>query len=126
MEDYLKAIAVLKSRNGKATITALSRLIGVKKPSIYRTLKKLVDEGLVIHERYGDIELTPKGKITADEICRRHSVLFKFFTEIINVDAVTALDDACRVEHVLSSTSIKRIEELVKRSSACFSNDKAD
>ena len=39
LEDYLKAIAVLKSRNGKATVTALSRMIGVKKPSIYRSLK---------------------------------------------------------------------------------------
>jgi Mn-dependent DtxR family transcriptional regulator len=41
LEDYLKAIAVLKRRNGKATVTALIRMIGVKKSSIYRSLNKL-------------------------------------------------------------------------------------
>ena len=119
LEDYLKAIAVLKSRNGKATVTGLSRLIGVRKPSIYRTLKKLVEEELVTHERYGDIDLTPKGKKTADEIYRRHSVLFNFFTEVLKVDTAAAMEDACRMEHVLSRESVQRIEELVRSSRSC-------
>jgi DtxR family Mn-dependent transcriptional regulator len=113
LEDYLKAIAILKKSNGKATVTALSRMIGVRKPSIYRSLKRLYDDELVVHERYGDIDLTPKGKKMADEVCHRHGVLFRFFTEVLNVEPATAMDDACRMEHVLSRKSIEQIEALV-------------
>jgi Mn-dependent DtxR family transcriptional regulator len=89
-------------------------MIGVKKPSIYRSLKRLTDDELVTHERYGDIDLTQQGKKMADEICHRHSVLFKFFTEVLDVAPATAIDDACRMEHVLSSESIEQIEALVR------------
>ena len=126
LEDYLKAIAVLKSRNGKATVTALSRMIGVKKPSIYRSLKRLSEDGMVIHERYGDIDLTPQGKKAADEVCRRHTVLYRFFTEILTVDPATAINDACRMEHVLSDKSIEQIEGLVRSSGDCFTGGSAD
>jgi Mn-dependent DtxR family transcriptional regulator len=124
LEDYLKTIAVLELRNGKATVTALSRMIGVKKPSVYRSLKRLADDGLLIHERYGDISLTPQGKKIADGLFNRYNVLFKFFTDILKVDSATAIDDVCRIEHILSKRSIDKIEELVRESIICCPSGK--
>ena len=124
LEDYLKAIAVLKHRNGKATVTALSQFIGVKKPSVYRSLKRLGDDGLVVHERYGDIDLTPSGEKKAEEVCHRHNILFKFFTEVLKINTNTAIDDACRMEHVLSRESIEQIETLVVSGMTRYSAEK--
>jgi Mn-dependent DtxR family transcriptional regulator len=67
LEDYLEAIVMLKEQGEKATVTALSQSIGVKKPSVDWALKKLGDAGLIIHEKYGDVELTPEGASIAEK-----------------------------------------------------------
>ncbi len=120
LEDYLEAIAVLKKRDGKATVTALSKSVGVKKPSVGWALRKLSDAGLVIHERYGDVELTPDGARLADEVCRRHKALFDFLTDILMVDSAVAEHDACAMEHALSRESIHRLEKFISLVMQCY------
>jgi DtxR family transcriptional regulator, Mn-dependent transcriptional regulator len=70
LEDYLEGIAVLKEQGGKVTVTALSKSVGVNMPSVYWALKRMSGAGLVIHERYGDVDLTLAGARVADEVCR--------------------------------------------------------
>jgi DtxR family Mn-dependent transcriptional regulator len=113
LEDYLEAIVMIKEQGEKATVTALSQSIGVKKPSVDWALKKLSDAGLVIHERYGDIELTPEGARIADEVYHRHKVIRQFLVEILNIDLETADRDACRMEHVLSKEGLSRLEKFI-------------
>lgn len=113
LEDYLEAIAVLEEKGEKVTVTALSDSIGVKKPSVDWALKKLVDAGLVVHERYGDIDLTPEGARIASEVYSRHKTLYAFLTDILKVDSAIAEQDACRMEHVLSRESINRLEKFI-------------
>ena len=119
LEDYLEAIVILKEQGEKATVTALSEYIGVKKPSVDWALKKLVDAGLLIHERYGDIELTPDGARIAGEVYRRHKALFSFLTDILKVDAAVAEQDACRMEHALSRQSLNRLEKFIDFVMSC-------
>jgi DtxR family Mn-dependent transcriptional regulator len=113
LEDYLEAIAVLKDKNGKATVTALSEAIGVKKPSVEWALNKLGDTGLVIHEKYGDIDLTPEGARIAEEVYRRHKALFSFLKDILKVNPTAAEQDACQMEHALSRESLNRLEKFI-------------
>jgi len=61
MEDYLETIALLKENGEIATVTAISKAMGVKKPSVDWALAKLSVTGLVLHEKYGDVELTADG-----------------------------------------------------------------
>jgi DtxR family Mn-dependent transcriptional regulator len=113
LEDYLEAIVMLKEQHKKPTVTALSESINVKKPSVDWALKKLSDAGLVIHERYGDITLTPKGAQVANEVYRRHKALYSFLTDILKIDSDIAEEDACRMEHALSRESINRLEKFI-------------
>jgi DtxR family Mn-dependent transcriptional regulator len=113
MEDYLEAVIMLKERGRKATVTALSDFLNVKKPSVDWALKRLADNGLVIHEKYGDIELTPEGARIAAEVYRRHKALFSFLTDILRVNPAVADQDACRMEHALSRESINRLEKFI-------------
>jgi DtxR family Mn-dependent transcriptional regulator len=113
MEDYLEAVIMLKEQGEKATVTALSESLGVKKPSVDWALKRLTDNGLVIHEKYGDVELTPEGARIAEDVYRRHKALFSFLTDILKVNRETAAQDACRMEHALSRESINRLEKFI-------------
>jgi len=120
LEDYLEAIAVLKEQGGKVTVTALSKSVGVKKPSVYWALKRLSGAGLVIHERYGDVDLTLEGARVADEVCRRHKALFSFLTDVLMVDPEIAEQDACSMEHALSRDSIHRLERFIDMVMECY------
>ncbi len=120
LEDYLEAIAVLHEREGKATVTALSEAVGVKKPSVDWAVRRLSGAGLVTHERYGDIELTDEGARLADEVYRRHKALLSFLTGILMVDPETAEADACRMEHALSRESIHRLESYISFVMKCY------
>jgi|GEM_PF-5238839 len=95
LEDYLEGIVMLKEQGGKVTVTALSESVGAKKPSVYWAFKRLSGAGLVIHERYGDADLTLDGARVADEVCRRHKALFSFLTDVPTIDPEIAEQDAC-------------------------------
>jgi DtxR family Mn-dependent transcriptional regulator len=113
MEDYLEAAIMLKEKGEKVTVTALSESIGVKKPSVDWALKKLGDAGLVVHEKYGDVDLTAEGARIADEVYRRHKALFSFLTDILKVNPAVAGQEACRMEHALSRESLNRLEKFI-------------
>ncbi|MBQ3943860.1 MAG: DtxR family transcriptional regulator, partial [Elusimicrobia bacterium] len=65
--------------------------------------------GLIIHEKYGYIELTPEGKKIADDIQHKEDVLFHFFTDILGVEKEIALEDACRIEHTISDETLAKL-----------------
>lgn len=69
---------------------------------------------LVIHERYGDVELTPKGETLAKKVYRRHRILKQFFEKILGVSSEIAEKDACKIEHCISEDSFNRMNKLIK------------
>ncbi len=114
MEDYLKAIASLCRDEGVARVSHIGKLLGVTMPSVSSATKKLVDEGLVEHERYGHVFLTPRGATIAEDIISRHEALVKFLSEILGVDSETAEKDGCNMEHYVSPQTQDRLSKFVE------------
>jgi len=123
MEDYLETIALLKEEGKPVTVTAISKMMGVKKPSVDWALTKLSVTGLVQHEKYGDVELTPEGAKIAADVYQRHKILRRFLVDILDVDPETADNDACRMEHVLSRDSLSRLEKFLDFVLSCPRGD---
>jgi len=119
MEDYLEAIANLGGRRKVVRVSQISRKLGVKMPSVTYALKKLSEQELVEHERYGHIKLTPEGdKVARDVICR-HEALTRFFAQALGINQETAEGDACKIEHVISPLSMERLAKFVEFIEAC-------
>ena len=76
MEDYLEAIAVLRGKGKVVRVKQISRALGVKMPSVTSAMRKLSEEGLVKHERYGYMELTAEGNRAANSGRRSRGFLF--------------------------------------------------
>ena len=119
MEDYLETIAMLARKGKVVRVTQISNSMGVTKPSVTFALKKLSDEGLVRHEKYGYVELTPAGKKVAEDVFRRHEALRHFMVEILGIDPDVATEDACKMEHFLSQPSLQRLAKFVEFVSTC-------
>ena len=96
------------------TVKDIAKALDVKMPSVTSAIEKLAEKNLVNHEKYGYVELTTAGEKIASEICRRHEVLFKFLSETLNIDPETAKKDACKIEHVISPTTLERLVKFIQ------------
>jgi len=119
MEDYLEAIAKLGEGRKVVKVKQLSQMMGVKMPSVTSALKKLSEQELVVHERYGHIKLTPEGDAVARDVICRHEALTRFFAQALGIDRETAEEDACKIEHVISPLSMERLAKFVEFMEAC-------
>ena len=118
-EDYLKTIALLGKESKPVRATEIARMLKVKAPSVTEALARLSEAGLVKHQKYGNVELTAEGARIARDINRRHEVLRRFLTEILNVHPAIAEQDACGMEHALSTISLDRMARFVEFMSNC-------
>lgn len=109
LENYLETIAMLKNKNKIVRVKDISKVLDVKNSSVNVALNVLSDKGLVIHEKYGYVDLTNEGQKIADDIQYKEDVLFKFFTEILGVEKNIALKDACKMEHTISDETLSKL-----------------
>jgi DtxR family transcriptional regulator, Mn-dependent transcriptional regulator len=113
VEDYLEAIFELARVASPVRVTDLSEHLGVSKPSVSAAAKRLVEAGWAIHERYGGIQLTEKGRERAKVISSRHQLLLRFLVHVLGVDRSTAEEDACHLEHFLGEETANRLHRFV-------------
>lgn len=109
-ENYLKVLLEL-SGSEEARSSDVAKALGITKASVSCMMKRLREEGYVAKEKYGAVTLTEKGLEEAANVKRRYNLLKSFFVRILNVDATTAAEDACRIEHIISPESINKIDE---------------
>jgi DtxR family Mn-dependent transcriptional regulator len=113
LEDYLEMVSFL-SDEGIVRVTDIATRLSVSKPSVLSALKNLEEQGFLTHERYRTVSLTQKGVVRAAEIRERHTLLTVFLQEIVGVNAEIAEKDACKMEHLLSEETFKKVKSLIK------------
>ncbi len=114
MEDYMETIALLSQENRVVRVKDIAKSLKIKMPSVTAALGKLSEKGLIHYEKYGFVELTDEGRDVADRVYHRHTCLADFFRNVLRMDAGSADEEACRVEHHLSPESCRQIHKLVE------------
>lgn len=110
-EDYLETMLMLKEKNGYIRSVDIAQHMGVTKPSVTYTTKRLRENGYITMEPDGLIKLTDSGYEIANRIYTRHKVLSRFFIKL-GVPEDIAREDACKVEHDLSPETFEAISRL--------------
>ena len=88
-KDYLLAIYTLQRSYKVARVRDVANYLGLTKAAVTITVKGLVRRGLVKHERYGYIELTPQGESLAVPLYTSAQKLAAIFREL-GMSSVTA------------------------------------
>ncbi len=108
-ENYLETILILKKTSGEVKAVDIANHLGYSKPSVSTALKQLKQSGYITVGDSGFIALTKEGLEIANEMYRRHTVLTNFLISL-GVSPKTAREDACKIEHYLSSESFEKIK----------------
>lgn len=112
-ENYLETILILKNKNGAVRSIDIANELGFSKPSVSVAMKNLRENGYIEVDSSGYITLLDSGKRIAEKIYERHTTLSKWLVSL-GVDAKTAAEDACRIEHIISSESFEAIKKIAK------------
>lgn len=113
-EMYLETIFVLSGQQPSVRAIDVGEHMGYSKPSVSRAMGLLKKGGLIEVAGDGSITLTEAGREVAQKIYERHTILSGFFVKL-GVDAETASEDACKIEHHISDASFEAIKRFVER-----------
>ena len=111
-EDYLEAILMIKKRSGNVRSIDVARELSFSKPSVSVAMKNLKTSNYITVDENGFINLTEAGQEIADKIYERHTFLTTWLTSL-GVDPEVAAEDACKMEHAISSESFSAIKKFV-------------
>lgn len=114
LEDYLETIYDLLREHKVARVKDIARLRGVKPGSVSPAMRRLAALGLIRYEQREFIDLTTKGEARARQVVARHQILSTFFRDILQMSPRAADEDACAMEHTLSTEAMDRLARLVE------------
>ena len=100
-EDYLEAMLMIQKKNGEVRSVDIARHLGITKPSVTYTTKRLKEKGYITMDKDNYITITESGLKIAEKIFARHKTLTDLFVRL-GVPEEIAEVDACKIEHDIS------------------------
>ena len=108
-EMYLETILILSRKKSCVRSIDVGEYMGFSKPSVSRAMGLLKNGGYVVADENGFLSLTDAGREVAERIYERHTLLTELLIRL-GVDRDTAVEEACKMEHYISSTSFNAIK----------------
>ena len=112
-EMYLETILVLSKKQSAVRSIDISEYMGYSKPSVSRAVGLLKNGGMITVDHDGFIKLTEAGLDVASKMYERHVWLSHFLVSI-GVSPEVATDDACKLEHYISSESFSALKKYAE------------
>ncbi|MBI2658814.1 metal-dependent transcriptional regulator [Candidatus Woesearchaeota archaeon] len=112
-EDYLRGLYIMEEEKGTIKSIDLAHYLNVSKPSVSEMVKELSREGLIFHKRYSSLNFTPKGRKIAKKLTSKHRIIESFLKNILKINLNGIHNEAHRLEHAFSDSSIVKIRKLL-------------
>ena len=110
-QDYLKTIWTAQEwSREKVSTKLLADRIGVSASTASESIRKLAEQGLVHHEKYGAVTLTDAGRRAALAMVRRHRLMETFLVQELGYGWDEVHDEAEILEHAVSDRMLDRID----------------
>lgn len=111
-ENYLETILMIGNTKPHVRSIDIANELNFSKPSVSVAMKNLRENGYILVDGSGHITLTEAGRRIAETMYERHTMLSSWLV-YLGVDRKTAVEDACRIEHVLSADSFEAIKRHI-------------
>ena len=113
-ENYLEIIYILSQKLDKVKAIDIAKNLNFSRASVSVALKQLKQAKYINVGEDSSITLTPKGRAFALGVYEKHEILSAWLVSI-GVSQQTALEDACKIEHIISEESFAAIKKYLKK-----------
>lgn len=123
MRDYLGEIYRLGQGEAWVSTTALAEVLGVSGPASVRMARRMHEIGLIEHQPYKGIQLTPAGRKIALLNIRRHRLVERFLVDVLKFGWHEVHDEADTLQKGIDQTLEDRIDALMGHPTTCPHGD---
>jgi len=109
LQNYLEAVFRIQCSKRVARVRDIASALGVHKSTVTAALGTLTEKGLVEHEPYGLITLTPEGRDQARRIAVRHLIIREFLEQVLDLEPALADTAACQMEYAVAREVLERL-----------------
>lgn len=113
-ENYLETILVLNNKKPHVRSIDIAVEMDFSKPSVSVAMRNLRENGYILVDEDGYITLTEAGREVAETIYERHTLISSWLV-YLGVDEHTAAEDACRIEHAVSTKSFQAMKAHISK-----------
>lgn len=111
-ENYLETILMIKNKKGAVRSIDIANELEFSKPSVSVAMKNLRSNGYIDVDANGYITLLESGQEIAEKMYERHTTLSNWLISL-GVDEKVAVEDACKIEHIISAESFEAIKKII-------------
>ncbi|QOJ13935.1 MAG: metal-dependent transcriptional regulator [Planctomycetia bacterium] len=111
---HLMAVDDLVRKLGYARVSDVARVLGITRGSVSVSLQPLKEAGLVQQDENRHLRLSAAGQSLVDSIKTKRHVVQRLFAEVLGVSAEQAEIDACKLEHLLSNETARRLVSFLR------------
>ncbi|MBQ9118026.1 MAG: metal-dependent transcriptional regulator [Clostridia bacterium] len=112
-EDYLETILLLAETQSVVHRVDVAKQLGVSQAAVNKAMKILLEKGF-IYEDGKHLFLTEEGRACAKAVFEKHCVIRDFLLSL-GVSPETAEEDACKMEHIVSSQTFDCMKIFLKK-----------
>ena len=114
-EHYLKEIYKLEASDQNVSVSILSAMFGISRPSVSNMIKKLVTMELLNSAPYKAIVLTSEGRELARTVVAKHRLIELFLVEIMDFEPENVHEIAEEIEHIESPTFFRKVKKMLNQ-----------
>ncbi|GIL14843.1 MAG: DNA-binding protein [Chloroflexota bacterium] len=118
-EEYLEIIYMMAAEDRIVKGARLAEIIGVSRPTVTATLRRMLRDDLIALDAKKQITLTSKGYAIADMLQRRHRIIERWLTDTLGLDWAESDAESHRLEHAFSDQVVERLNELLGFPETC-------
>jgi DtxR family Mn-dependent transcriptional regulator len=119
VDKYLEAIYCIAAEGEVVRPSRLAYWLGVSAPTVSDALQRLKRDGWVELGKDRSVTLTENGERTATALVRRHRILERWLTDVLNFDWAAADLEAERISSAMSDAVVNQLDLSMGSPSTC-------
>jgi DtxR family Mn-dependent transcriptional regulator len=118
-EEYLQTLFWLQEAKLPLTGANMARAMQLSAPTVHEMIGRLERDGYITRAADKAISFTPTGLDHAEGIVRRHRLIERFLTDVLNIPWDEVHEEAERLEHAMSPVLEARMLEAIGDAKTC-------
>src|ERR1700704_5828906 len=118
-EEYLQILFWLQEAGLPMTGANVARAMQLSPPTVHEMVGRLERDGYITRDKDRAIAFTPSGLEHAEQIVRRHRLIERFLTDVLNVPWDEVHEEAERLEHAMSPVLEERMLAAIGDAKTC-------
>jgi DtxR family Mn-dependent transcriptional regulator len=106
---HLMAIDELVNTLGYARVSDIARRLNITRGSVSISLKPMKEAGLILQDENRHLRLSETGQRLVNGVKSKRVLIRRLFSELLGLDEQQAEIDACKMEHLISNETARRL-----------------